>query len=463
MSDLPSSFEDRLEARIAASRRRQQEASADLAAIFREAEREQAAQVRAGRLSATRSSPGAPRHSAASNRFSLPVQAQMTLGNADLLQRLDAVMWETFELEPLFPNAPLGQYPVVYCETLAEFFTPILADLDVSASTREELLAAWIDEAEAHAQEHGGGIFGVNLPGRGCYVNGWLFGFAHDKPPRTALQDPAIFPTIMETVCHEKLGHGFIATLTAVGQEKRQLGLWRFEWAQRFNLRTVDSPRSALLEQKHRLVHESSKFTEEGWATWIEQFMIWLGARQGLLPSVQAAERLQAKYALEPVVQVLEELRRITESQVREAVEAFQRATEILLVSEDASEEELFGAVRLWQDLSSQLAEFDAAFESVFGQPTLYVLGYLLLRRLEARLGWANLPCAVAIAGNVTYDLETTSLVDLATLVGSNARLNVDARLALLGSLRLEPDQGPGDLARLAREALNLAVPEGWG
>ena len=463
MSD-PTSFEERLNARIAASRQRQTRAQEDVQAAFRKADQEQTAQIRAKRILAS-ADYGPPKSTAkeaprgVQNRFRTPIQAQVALGNAEVLQRLDAIMWQSFDLARIFHGAPLGQYPVIYCETLEEFFTPILADADVSDSTREEVLAAYVADAKAHAEESGGGIFGVNLPGRGCYVNGWLFGFAHGTSPRAALQDPEVFPSIMETVCHEKLGHGFIAALTAVGQEKTQLGLWRFDWARKFNLRTVDSPRSSLLAQKHNLVFAASKFTEEGWATWIEQIMGWLTAQHGLVDSDQEPARPEAKYTLEEVARLLDVLQSRVPHEQRPAVARFAQATQLLLVNTDPEAmHALSPAIQVWQQ-EAQL--FDEIFAETFGQSTLYVLGYLLFRRLEAHLGWQNLPCAVAIAGNVTYDLESISLVDLATLLSSDPRLNVDARLALLGTLQLQVGQGPAELARLAREELNLAVPEG--
>ncbi len=462
MSD-PTSFKERLNARIAASRKRQEHAQEDVHAMFREADREQEAQIRAKRVSASADC-GPPRATdreapkSVQHRFRTPVQARVALGNADVLQRLDAIMWQSFDLSHIFPGAPLGQYPVIYCETLEEFFTPILADADISDSTREEVLAAYVADAQAHAEESGGGIFGVNLPGRGCYVNGWLFGMAHGQAPRAALQDPTIFPTIMETVCHEKLGHGFIGALTAVGQEKTQLGLWRFDWARKFNLRTVDSPRSSLLRQKHNLVFEATKFTEEGWATWIERIMGWLAAQHGLVARDKAPAQPEAKYTLEEVAQLLDTLQKRVPHKQRALVARLAQATQLLLVNPDPKAmHALFPAIQVWQQ-EAQL--FDEVFAEAFGQPTLYVLGYLLFRRLEARLGWQNLPHVVAIAGNVTYDLENISLVDLATLLSSDPRLNVDARLALLGTLQLRQGQGSQELARLAREELNLAVPE---
>lgn len=449
-----SSFEDRLNARIAASRGRQQQAQQDLAAQFRRAEQAQEAQIRAWQALTP-------------NPLSQPgrggVNAQVALGGAGLLQQLDALMWQAFGLETRFPGAPLGQYPVIYCETLEEFFTSFVFDADASDSSKQEALAFLIAQAEAQARESGGGTLGVNLPGRGCYVNGWLFGFARGVAPRAALQDPAILPRIVETVCHEKLGHGFIAALTAVGQEKTRLGLWRFDLAQKFHLRTVDTPQSALLLRKYALVHQSTRFTEEGWATWIEQVMLWFAARKGLLPGVQAAEHLQAKYSLAQVGQLLQQLRQnaAPESEERNLVELVAAVTHILADDKsDFSEGDVFTAIRIWQEVAGV---FDPVFSQVFGQPAVYVLGYLLLRKLEARLGWQNLPYAVAIAGNVSYDLEAIAVTDLGQLLAGDPRLNVDARLALLSTLRLQPGQGPAELARQAREQLDFALPQGWG
>ncbi|MBN1922501.1 MAG: hypothetical protein JW892_14735 [Anaerolineae bacterium] len=459
----PSPFEDRLDARIAASRERQRQAQEDLAARFRRVEQEQEAQIRVWRTLPLGPSSRFGEASAGSERLQSPVQAQVALSTDALLQQLDTLMWEAFGLNDHFPGAPLGQYPVIYCETLQEFFTPFVLDEDASESSKQEALAALIAEAEEQARTKGGGILGINVPGRGCFVNGWFFGFARGVAPRAALQDPEVLPRIVETVCHEKLGHGYIAALTAAGQEKTRLGLWRFDLAQHFHLRTVDTPQSALLLRKYALVHATTRFSEEGWATWIEQTMLWLAARKGLLPGIQAGEHLQAKYSLAAVGQLLQQLREnaAPESDERMFFEVVAAVTQILADDKtDFAVGDVFTAIRAWQEVSAFL---DDAFSQVFGQPAVYVLGYLLLRKLEARLGWQNLPYAVAIAGNVSYDLETIAVTDLEQLLNHNPRLNVDARLALLSTLRLQPGEGPAELARLAREKLDFALPEGWG
>jgi len=183
-------------------------------------------------------------------------------------------------------------------------------------------------------------------------------------------------------------------------------------------------------------------------------------ARAGLLADADAPTQPGVRYTLEQVGQVLQAIHDQSPNDLRPDVTRFLEATRVLLVvSEPLPDDVIFQAVRVWQE---EAEIFDQVFSHSLGQPALYVLGYLLLRRLEARLGWQNLPCAVAIAANVTYDLEQISLVDLESLVTNDPRLNVDARLALLGTLELAPGQGTAELAHQAREVLSLAVPEGW-
>jgi len=444
-------FAQRLDQRIAEHRDRQAQARTELEALYRRADAEQQARAQAHRALATH--PHLLRYGATMPQLQLRVE----LHDASILQQLDQLMWMAFGLDALFPDNPLGRYPVVYCETLEEFFTPIVADLDVSETERAKILEREVAEAEEIARERGGGVLGVNIPGRGCYVNGWLFGYLGRMPARDALEDPSSFRRILETVCHEKLGHGFLAELTATGREKTRLGLWRFDLARRFSLRRVDSPQSALLRQKSALLHQATRFTEEGWATWIEGHMLWRAAREGLLPDERIPTPLIPKYTLEQMGRVLR-MAHNQEPGLRPLVDRMEDAVQILLLTSDrASDQAILEAVRVWQVEASRL---DPIFTRELGQPISYVLGYLLMRRLEAQLGWQNLPYALLIAANVTYQLDQIPVGDLLAVLASDPRLNVDARLALLCTLRLAPGQGPGELAGRAREELSLAVPE---
>lgn len=384
------------------------------------------------------------------------VQAQVDLSHDDALQRLDKIMWEEFALQDIFPGQPMSRYPVVYCETLEEFIAPMLSAIDCSPTEREKRLKRLV--AKAREKAYGGKdvTFGYNLPGRGCFINGWLFGTVNDMTAYEALNDVRVLSDILETTYHEKLGHGFIAELTAMGEEKSDLGLWRFELAQDFPFRTVDSPRSSLLRQKHSSIQQTSRFLEEGWATWIAEHMVWQAERRGVFGNRTVTAQPQDRYSPDQVAQLLLSLCNQVSADERQIMHDLFKATQIVLaIAEQVAPEYVFWAMRVWQEGAHLLND-------CFPQPAPYVLGYLLLRRLEARLGWQNVPCAVAIAANVTYNLEEISLVDLKDLVSGDPRLNVDARLALLGTLELAPEQGPAELARLAREELSLATPQGW-
>ena len=450
IDDRIKEFGDRLDRSADRHRRQQERDSAEMAARFRRADTQQQAQVRL-----RRPSPGLP--------FTIPRQAQVALSGTEALQQWDRLMWQAFDLGQLFDDEPLSRYQVYYCETLEEFFTPFFEDLDCSDSTKAELIQAETERAKQAAGK--GGIFGVNLPGRGCYINGWLFGVASGVTAREALQDPRIFHHILETICHEKLGHGFLAELTAVGQERTRLGMWQFDLAQRFALRTVDDPRGALLRQKHALIFGTTQYTEEGWATWIAEYVLQLAAAEETRSEGGEPSRRDGRYTLEGVKSVLDMMAK--EPELHEAANRLIRAIDVLVVDDVSPASDIFEAIRVWQEIAqcqknAQLKRFNKVFTSKLKQSVAYVLGYLLMRRLEGRLGWQNMPAAVAIAGNVTYNLEETSAADLAALVNGDPRLNVDARLALLGALVLEPGQGPTELACQARDTLSLAVPAGW-
>jgi hypothetical protein len=243
-----------------------------------------------------------------------------------------------------------------------------------------------------------------------------------------------------------------------MGQEKERLGLWRYEIARNFSLRTADTPRSALLREKEHIVYASSRLLEEGWATWIEEHALRWAEEVGML-GPEASPAPVSRYSLGQVWHLLSELRGSPKPEVAKATEAVSRSVAVLLLDEDPESEEVHRAVLTIHHYSPHL---DDSFAKAFGQPVAYVLGYLLMRELEAGLGTLCLPYAVCIAATITYDLEGISATDLGRLVAENPRLNADSRLAHLGLLDLSNKGDVKELAHRARDELNLAVPEGW-
>ena len=388
-----------------------------------------------------------------------PGQPRIVLHGEPALQQLDCLFAEEFDLARRFPDRTLAGFPTVYAETLEEFYAPYVDRMDISESSKQAVMAQLKGQVEEAAALGRGGVYGIYWPGRGCYLNGWLFARtateagdgAQPMSARDALLDPQILPRILATAVHEKQGHGFVSEFTALGEEKKRLGLWRYDVARRFALRDVDTPERALLWEKEAVVYQSSQLLEEGWSTWIEHHIMGHWAQANGRPWTQC------RYALIQVWKPLAQLAKESEdATVEQAVLDIQKALEILFLAEAPALDDVHAAVLT---LHHHSAIADDAFAHTLGQPAAYVIGYLLLWKMEARLGALCLPYAVAIAGNVTYGLDQVAATDLQRLVLRDPRLNVDSRLAHLSLLELENKGDVAELVRRAHEELNLAVP----
>lgn len=380
-----------------------------------------------------------------------PGRPRATLHGEPMLQQLDRLFAEEFELTRYFPGRSLQRQPTVYAETLEQFHAPYLELMDVSESNKREALARFRARADAAAESEGG-ILGIYWPGRGCYLNGWLFGRMASKSPREALSDPEVLPRILGTAVHEKQGHGFVSEFTALGEEKQRLGLWRYDVAQRFGLRDADTPEGALLAEKEAVVYRSSQLLEEGWATWIQHHVMGRWARRTGQPWPQA--RYTLIEAWDPLARLAHET---DEASVKAVVGQVQQALHAVFIAEEVSRRAIHAAILTFHRHGELV---DGVFAEHFGQPFRYVIGYLLLRKLEGRLGAFCLPYAVAIAANVTYGLDDVAAGDLQRLVAGRPRLNVDSRLAHLGTVAVGQNGDVQELAHRAREELNLAIPE---
>lgn len=381
---------------------------------------------------------------ASSLRSALPdpaVELRVNLAGDQGLAAMDRAFFEAFGLADYFPRRLLA-YPTFYTETLAEFFEPLIAYDDLSSGSKR----AWLDKMIAHARQQAessqgaAGIFGVNLPDQGCYLNGWLFAYPSGLAPRAALAEPDIYRRVLGTAAHEKLGHGFITAFSALGAEKRQLNLWRFDLARRFGLQPADTPSAVLLREKQALVHASSQLTEEGWATWIEHAMV--AQLAGSAPPYSPADLWSA---LGP-----------PEASLAPELGVLRQAAALVLGDEPVDSGALHAAVLVLQSASPAANDLVAR---QLGQPLPYVVGFLLLQKAGEQLGALCLPYLVLIAANLTYNLDQLSVPELAHILGSEFRMNVDSRLAHLARLRLAQPGDIAGLAQAAREALNLTAP----
>ena len=438
LDDLKASFSQKLERRVEQHEARFERELASLrASLLSEADPNlpaDLAQRLAGydeKLAASGQVPPASR---------APHATFIDLNRTSPLEEIDRYFSQTFDLGRYYPKNWL-RYPTVYCETLEEFFTPMLADMNYSPQARQGELARMIAEAEHSAAQSGSGILGINLPGQGCYINGWLIGRRWGIPPRQALEDPTARREILSTVIHEKLGHGFLEVYSVLGKVKSNLGITLVETARRFGLRPADDPVESQRRDQAKVLGMVSQLVEEGWATWVEMYLQTGGTpRHSLAAITKAMENLPARLP-----------------QREETRDALLFALAALFGEEEAPPLALLQAVQRIEVLGSGLDEY---FGAVLRQPLRYAVGELLFRQAAANLGPRCVPYVALIAANVDFDPGKISLTDLATLLGADPRLHPDARLAALSRLKITQPNSVTELAQRAEAQLSFAVPK---
>jgi len=382
---------------------------------------------------------------------------RVVLDGTPMLKRLDTFFLDEFQIDRYFPHHSWRDLPTVYCETLEEFFQPYVEVLDVSDETRREILQSLVDKAQKQAQK-GQGTWGIFWPGRGCYINGWLFAYKRMMKPREALHHPDILPSILATTAHEKLGHGFISEFTALGQEKVRLGTWRYDAARRFDLRVVDTPEGTLLAEKEAILYASSQLLEEGWATWVEHHVMKSLARQPWAKRYTFPQVAESRYTTSELWQALNQaFSKSRNSQERVHIQSIMEAVRTIFVAQHASITDLHRAVLT---IHSRARYVDPLVAPSLGQPLRYVIGYLLVRDLAARLGPLCVPYAIVIAANVSYNLDSIAAADLQRIVAQDVRLNVDSRLVQMRLLTLQTKNDVRELIVQAHQELNMAIPK---
>ena len=361
---------------------------------------------------------------------------------------------ELFEVDRWLPSrvGRLGHEPR-YCETLAEFLEPFVAASEGDGGRRERYRQRL--QQEAHSKLPGG-IEGAYFPGRGCFLNGWLFGRrAAARSARLALGDPEVAPAIFRTAIHEQLGHGFLTELTAAGAEKKSLHLLRAELASGYALARPPAAASQALADKWDILFRSSLFLEEGFATWIERYML-----ETLRETTAGESDYTSGLADYGVAAVRTKLVAITRGRDRTAARAAAVVAAALerVAAGRAEPHELHRAV---VDLQHREEELSAALVGPLRRELRYVVGTALLSLIEVRCGAACVPYAAAIAAHRTF-LDGEHGVGpetLARYVDERPEMNLDSRLARLCRIELRRKGDVAEMARLARDELGLTPP----
>lgn len=340
-------------------------------------------------------------------------------------------------------------YKTHYCETLEEFIYPFISDIELSETLKKEIIenqkAVTIDDVK-----RGLVTLGVNFPGKGCYINGWAFSKLYDcRNAKEALYNQDVYPEIVGTVTHEKLGHGFIDAFTKAGEETIKLKSAQYYLAEHFNLKTMDTPDDALLGEKWGIVFDSMKYTQEGYAMWVQNYVL---SRLGEIDSEKDYSSHLSDYDYQNVMDVLDSIASKNPS-TSDVIDNFKYIYE----TEVIDEKRIHNAVVGLQEDEDKIEE---DFTSSIGRPPRYVLGYLLMKKIEERLGTKCVPYSIIIAGNLQYNLDKISNTDLARMVHTEPKLNIDTRLALISCLPGEEKNNIKHLSNMAKEYLNMVIPK---
>ena len=372
-------------------------------------------------------------------------QPLLDMTSSSQLRQIDDIFTETFRLNDNYPINRL-RYPTIYCETLDEFFSPLVEQLDLSPEGCQAELNRLMTDAKEQADKHGGGMLGYNLPGIGAYINGWLIAYHQDFSPHEAFSRPEALHRILGTATHEKLGHGFLSVYSALGRVKNHLGLTQMDLARKFGLRTADDPTASLRREQANLLFLSSQLLEEGWATWVETLLAFSIFGSGSHP----------RSDLQKVIEAINELPSNL-PQCEEIQQSMLGAILLLFGEEDTSLETLHKAVIVLEMIGIQLDELLAP---KLGQPLRYLIGELLLYQAEINLGALCVPYAALIAAGVTFDPAQVGLSDLRDLLNRDPRLNPDARMAAISRLHLErKDDIHGMATRIAAQ-FSFSIPK---
>lgn len=369
-------------------------------------------------------------------------KAQVEFTGDGQLKALDDAFFKEFGVDKFFPGKTL-RYRTVYCETLEEFFTPIVNLLKLPQPQKKALVREMCTEAEKNADQ--GGIYGANISGVGCYINGWLFSHPYGISPQQALKDPELLRQIMKTVVHEKLGHGFLDLYSALGKVESSLGAYTYRIAEQFGMHTADDPLTTIRQAQSEILLNSSWFLQEGWATWLESYFDANIIGNGQHP----------RHWVDALMLAILELP-VDNKEGKILREKIAKSIEVVLTSQDFDASTVLQAVNLLHEVENLT---DEHFSSRLGQPLRYVVGELIMTRIALNLGPRNVPFAALIAGNITMDPDKIALGDLRELLTDDPKLNPDARLVLLSGLTLTQKDNAYELAKLAENAIGIHVP----
>jgi hypothetical protein len=206
------------------------------------------------------------------------------------------------------------------------------------------------------------------------------------------------------------------------------------------------------------LLLKNSLLLEEGWANWVQTYLVSAPLRLGTHPS----------YSRKDVFEVIQNLpnnlpnRQVIQEDLYLIYIVLFHEEEIIMVGG----EKIPITLDLLHKVVLMLLDpvkgplYDKLFEDKMGQKVRYIIGEQLLWQAEENLGPLCVPYAALIAANVTFDPAQMGLSDLGTLLNTDARLNPNARMAAISRLKPQKKDDVYGMAKLVAEKLSFSIPK---
>jgi hypothetical protein len=400
------------------------------------------------------------------NNINKTFEKTIPISGLDFLKTIDRVVNLTL-LNHINIDISKVEWPeTYYCDTLEDYVDVITRNLEISNTSREFILSYYKQQEEEAKKERVpsdySSVYGMNLPGIGFFINGHCFSyiFGIDSFHSIKENDEA-YAAFLETVAHEKLGHGFIDLFTAYGKDIQKIKITNRLLSELFYYKKFDTPEGELSHEKWEILYHSTKFTQEGYASWIERYAL-----------LEMKKKSEFKYIpfkridLNTISSILKIPHKFeTTNEFIENISVFDEISNGLekIFKEDVEFDKSIipQTIRLLNDYGEDIDKLIRA-EHPSWQGHAYEFGYLLMKKIEKKFGLFCVPLAVQIACNVKYGIDSISNTDLYRMVYEKPHLNIDTRLAKLSCLP-EPEEISKNnieyFSKQTRELLNFALP----
>lgn len=362
------------------------------------------------------------------------------------LKKLDKLFEKTFDFNLWSQSYDQNWPDTELCGKLEDFYEAMFKDLEISEKEKKDIIRA----KKAKYDMEGDSTIGVNLPGDGFYINAYplledLNLESVKELKKTLKKNRKARKIIYGTICHEKLGHGFIDFCTLAGKAFRNVQIKKIKLAEEFDIGSILDTEEGIWREKWNCLYENSKFLQEGYATWVEYYMKYLLDYKDYPEKSDEINlnHIEDKYNWKQLEKCL-------------PYEKYNDLRErIKNVKKFSDKRDALITIR-------EICKKNKGRIKSLGQPPNYVVGYLMVKELENTVGTRLVPEAIQLICKVDYDVENRSLSDFKYLLEEEDRgkYNLDIRLLKFTILNIEEKNNLEELKNKVYDELSFPVGE---